>query len=101
MPQCGHRRQEQALLYPSFASAWAQEIGTSSSVPFFRLNVNSLWVWEACFVADTHTMKSLRVWEAYFAADTQIVKTGRYNKGTLYSKMFVVGVLYFGSIQKK
>ena len=57
MPQCGHRRQEQALLYPSFASAWAQEIGTSSSVPFFRLNVNSLWVWEACFVADTHTMK--------------------------------------------
>ncbi len=40
-------------------------------------------------------------WEAYFAADTQNVKTGRYNKGTLYSKMFVVGVLYFGSIQKK
>ena len=57
--------------------------------------------WEACFVADTHAMKSSRVWEAYFAADTQNVKTGRYNKGTLYSKMFVVGVLYFGSIQKK
>ena len=57
--------------------------------------------WEACFVADTHGMKSSRVWEAYFAADTQNVKTGRYNKGTLYSKMFVVGVLYFGSIQKK
>ena len=52
--------------------------------------------WEACFVADTHAMKSSRVWEAYFAADTQNVKTGRYNKGTLYSKMFVVGVLYFG-----
>lgn len=51
--------------------------------------------WEACFVADTHAMKSSRVWEAYFAADTQNVKTGRYNKGTLYSKMFVVGVLYY------
>ena len=58
-------------------------------------------VWEAYFAADTHAMKSSRVWEAYFAADTQNVKTGRYNKGTLYSKMFVVGVLYFGSIQKK
>ena len=34
-------------------------------------------------------------WEACFVADTQNVKTGRYNKGTLYSKMFVVGVLYF------
>ena len=63
--------------------------------------MESLWVSEACFVADTHAMKSSRVWEAYFAADTQNVKTGRYNKGTLYSKMFVVGVLYFGSIQKK
>ena len=31
-------------------------------------------------------------WEACFVADTQIVKTGRYNKGTIYSKMFVVGV---------
>ena len=58
-------------------------------------------VWEAYFAADTHAMKSSRVWEAYFAADTQNVKNGRYNKGTLYSKMFVVGVLYFGSIQKK
>ena len=57
--------------------------------------------WEACFVADTHAMKRSRVGEAYFAADTQNVQTGRYNKGTLYSKMFVVGVLYFGSIQKK
>ena len=35
-----------------------------------------------------------------FAADTQNVKTGRYNKGTLYSKMFVVGVLYFGLYRK-
>ena len=43
-PQRGHRRQEQASLYPSSASAWAQEIGTSFSVPFFRLSVNSLWV---------------------------------------------------------
>ena len=57
--------------------------------------------WEAYFAADTHAMKSSRVWEAYFAADTQNVKNGRYNKGTIYSKMFVVGVLYFGSIQKK
>ena len=31
----------------------------------------------------------------------QIVKNGRYNKGTLYSKMPTVGVLCFGSIQKK
>ena len=63
--------------------------------------MESLWVWEACFVADTHAVKSLRVWEACFVADTQIVKTERYNKETIYSKMFVVGVLYFGSIQKK
>ena len=56
-PQRGHRRQDQASLYPSSASVWAQETGTSSSVPFLRLSVNSLWVWEACFVADTHTMK--------------------------------------------
>ena len=51
--------------------------------------------WEACFVADTHAMKSSRVWEAYFAADTQNVKTGRYNKGTLYSKMFGRGCPVF------
>ena len=57
--------------------------------------------WEACFVADTHAMKSSRVWEAYFVADTQNVKTGRYNKGTLYSKIPTVGVLRFGSMQKK
>ena len=57
--------------------------------------------WEACFVADTHAMKSSRVWEAYFAADTQNVKTGRYNKGIIYSKMSSVGVLHFGSMQKK
>ena len=60
--------------------------------------MESLRVWEACFVADTHAMKRLWVWEACFDADTQIVKTGRYNKGSIYSKMFVVGVLYFGSI---
>ena len=28
-------------------------------VPFFRLSLNSLWVWEACFIADTHTMNKL------------------------------------------
>ena len=80
LPQCGHRRQEQASLYPSSASAWAQEIGSSFSVPFFCLSVgtgdriklfctllpsqrelNSLRVWEACFVADTHAVESLRV----------------------------------------
>ena len=43
-PQRGHRRQEQASLYPSSASAWAQMIGASFSVPFFRLSVNSLCV---------------------------------------------------------
>ena len=43
-------------------------------------------------VADTHTMKSLRVWEACFAADTQIVKTGRYNKGIIYSRRPAAGV---------
>ena len=40
-PQRGHRRQDQALLYPSSASAWAQETGSSFSVPFFRLNVGT------------------------------------------------------------
>ena len=48
--------------------------------------------WEACFVADTHAMKSSRVWEAYFAADTQNVKTGRYNKGIIYSRMPAAGI---------
>ena len=43
-PQRGHRRQEQASLYPSYDSAWAQVTVASSSVPFFRPNVNSLWV---------------------------------------------------------
>ena len=33
MPQRGHRRQKQAPLYPSSALVWAQETGTSSSVP--------------------------------------------------------------------
>ena len=40
-PQRGHRRQEQASLCPSSASAWAQEIGTSWSVPFFRHGVGT------------------------------------------------------------
>ena len=31
-------------------------------------------------------------WEAYFAADTQNVKTGRYNKGIIYSRMPAAGV---------
>ena len=74
-PQRGHRRQEQASLYPSSTSTWAQETGASFSVPFFRLSVNSLWVWEACFVADT-----------------QIVKTGRYNKGIIYSRMHAASI---------
>ena len=43
-------------------------------------------------VADTHTMKSLRVWEACLVADTQIVKTGRYNKGIIYSRRPAAGV---------
>ena len=51
-----------------------------------------LWVWEACFAADTRAMENLRVWEAYFVADTQIMKTGRYNKGTIYSQMPTMGV---------
>ena len=80
------------------ATAWVQVTGASFSVPFLRHSVNSLWVREACFVADTHAMESLRVWEAYSIADTQILKTGRYNNGTLYSQMPTVGVLYFGSI---
>ena len=33
LPQSGHRRQEQAPLYPSSASAWALETRSSSSVP--------------------------------------------------------------------
>ena len=41
LPQSGHRRQEQAPLYPSSASAWAQMIGASFSVPFFHLNVGT------------------------------------------------------------
>ena len=32
-PQSGHRRQEQALLYPSCTTEWARETGTSFSVP--------------------------------------------------------------------
>ena len=40
-PSRGHRRQEQAGLCPSSATAWVQEIGTSWSVPFFRLNVGT------------------------------------------------------------
>jgi len=40
-PQRGHRRQDQASLYPSSASVWAQMIGASFSVPFFRLNVGT------------------------------------------------------------
>uniref|UniRef100_UPI003FF0D8F2 hypothetical protein n=1 Tax=Waltera intestinalis TaxID=2606635 RepID=UPI003FF0D8F2 len=62
------------------------------SVPFFRLNVNSLWVSEACFVADTHSVESLWVWEACFVADTQIMKNGRYNKKIIYSRMPAAGV---------
>ena len=41
LPQRGHRRQDQASLYPSSASAWAQEVGASFSVPFFRLSVGT------------------------------------------------------------
>ena len=54
--------------------------------------VESLWVSEACFVADTHAMKSLWVSEACFVADTQIVKNGRYNKEIIYSRMPAAGV---------
>ena len=39
--------------------------------------LNSLWVWEACFVADTHAMKSSRVWEACFVADTHAMESLR------------------------
>ena len=41
LPQRGHRRQGQASLHPSSASAWAQEIGGSFSVPFFRLSMGT------------------------------------------------------------
>ena len=41
LPQRRHRRQGQASLYPSSASAWAQEIGGSFSVPFFRLSMGT------------------------------------------------------------
>lgn len=58
-----------------YAAAWAQGTGSSFSVPFSRLNVNSLWVCEACFASDTHAVDSWRVCEAYSIADTQIVKT--------------------------
>ena len=54
--------------------------------------MKSLWVSEACFVADTHSVESLWVWEACFVADTQIVKTGRYNKEIIYSRMPAAGV---------
>ena len=52
----------------------------------------SLWVSEACFIADTHTEKSLWVSEACLVADTQNVKTGRYNKGIIYSRRPAAGV---------
>ena len=71
--------------------------------------MESLRVWEACFAADTHTMKvcgyqkdcfvanthameSLWVSEACLVADTQIVKTGRYNKGIIYSRMHAASI---------
>jgi len=41
LPQRGHRGQDQASLYPSSASAWAQETGSSFSVPFFCLSVGT------------------------------------------------------------
>ena len=56
----------------------------------------SLWVSEACFVADTHAVKSLWVSEACFIADTQIVKNGRYNKKIIYSRMPATGVRRIG-----
>ena len=42
LPQRGHRRQGQASLYPSSASAWAQVTGSSFSVPFFRLSMGTV-----------------------------------------------------------
>ena len=54
--------------------------------------MKSLWVSEACFVADTHSVESLWVWEACFVADTQIMKNGRYNKKIIYSRMPAAGV---------
>ena len=50
------------------------------------------WVSEACFVADTHAMKSLWVSATCFVADTQIMKNGRYNKEIIYSRMPAAGV---------
>ena len=41
LPQRGHRGQDQASLYPSSASAWAQMTGASFSVPFFCLSVGT------------------------------------------------------------
>ena len=46
-----------------------------SPVPFFRLSVNSLWVWEACFAADTRAMENLRVSAACFVADTHAMES--------------------------
>jgi len=41
LPQRGHRGQDQASLYPSSASAWAQMTGASFSVPFLPLSVGT------------------------------------------------------------
>ena len=41
LPQRGHRGQDQASLYPSSPSAWAQMTGSSFSVPFFCLSVGT------------------------------------------------------------
>ena len=45
-----------------------------------------------CFVANTHAMESLWVSEACLVADAQIVKTGRYNKGIIYSRMHAASI---------
>ena len=39
--------------------------------------LNSLRVWVACFVADTHAMERMRVWEACLVADTHAVESLR------------------------
>ena len=81
-----------ASLYPSSAAAWAQGTGSSFSVPFSRLNVNSLWVCEACFASDTHAVESLRVCEAYSIADTQIVKNEGITRKLYIPKRRIPGV---------
>ena len=54
--------------------------------------MKSLRVWEACLVADTHAVESLRVCEAYSIADTQIVKNEGITRKLYIPKRRIPGV---------